>query len=146
MDIVDVALHVEPLTEAVKELKDQLNVFAMSINAKLDAIAETLTRQADIFNQKLDQLMERTKPKSSCLFCSIDDNKDNHPTGRCCRFPDPVSRAAQAANLQLCNRCLQPRHPGDCGVQCTYCGRDHNALLCPSRSSQSSSPFKRRKI
>ncbi|KAK6030618.1 hypothetical protein OSTOST_03243 [Ostertagia ostertagi] len=146
MDIVDVALHIEPLSDAIKDLKEQFNLFTMTFNAKLDALVDILNRQSENVNNKLELLIERTKPKSSCLFCPVEDNKDNHPTGRCCRFPDAVSRAVQAANLRLCNKCLQPRHSDDCGIHCVFCQGDHNVLLCPRKAPAASTSFKRRKF
>uniref|UniRef100_A0A7I4YG21 t-SNARE coiled-coil homology domain-containing protein n=1 Tax=Haemonchus contortus TaxID=6289 RepID=A0A7I4YG21_HAECO len=146
MDEVDVAMHIQPLVEAVKDLREQLNVVAVGLNSKIDALADMLTRQSDTINRKVELLMERTQPKSNCLFCLIEDNKDCHPTGRCCRYPDAVSRAVRASNLNLCNRCLQPRHREDCGILCTYFGREHNVLLCPSKLSQSTGSLKRKKF
>ncbi|KAK6061260.1 hypothetical protein COOONC_01076 [Cooperia oncophora] len=146
MDEVDIAIHIDPLVEAVKDLKDQLNMVIMSLNAKLDAVMEALNRQTETMSNKLDLLLERTKPKSSCVFCTFEDNKDNHPTGRCYRFADPVSRAVQASHLHLCNRCLQPRHCEDCGITCSFCSGNHNVLLCPAKASASSTPYKRRKV
>ncbi|VDL67380.1 unnamed protein product [Nippostrongylus brasiliensis] len=145
MGEVDLAVHIEPLSDAIKELNEQLTAFAMTTNAKLDAVADILNRQQDSLNQKLTALIQQTTPHSSCLFCSVEDNRDNHPTGRCYRFPDAVSRAVQAANLQLCNRCLQKKHQEDCGICCTYCGKDRNVLICPIKASGASS-FKRRKM
>ncbi|VDP07335.1 unnamed protein product [Heligmosomoides polygyrus] len=146
MDEVDMALHFEPLAEAVRDLKEQLNSFAITFASKIDAVADGLARQTEALNKKMDLLLERTQPRSNCIFCTINDNKDCHPTGRCCRYPDAVSRAVQANNLGLCNRCLQPRHSEDCGILCTYCGREHNVLLCPSKLSQANASLKRRKF
>ncbi|KAK6030960.1 hypothetical protein OSTOST_02897 [Ostertagia ostertagi] len=146
MDEVDVALHIEPLVDAVKDLKEQLNAFAVALTAKIDSLADILTRRAESLNQKVELLLERTQPRSNCIFCPINDNKDCHPTGRCCRYPDAVSRAVRANNLGLCNRCLQPRHNEDCGILCTYCGRDHNVLLCPNTLSHATTSAKRRKF
>ncbi|VDP39760.1 unnamed protein product [Heligmosomoides polygyrus] len=120
MDEVDVALYIEPLSDAIKDLREQFNLFTMSFNTKMDALVDILNRQSKVVNNKIDLILERTIPKSSCVFCAVDGNKDNHPTGRCCRFPDAVSRAVQAANLRLCNKCLQPRHADSSRIQCTY--------------------------
>ncbi|XGW22653.1 hypothetical protein V3C99_005120 [Haemonchus contortus] len=146
MDEVDVAIHIEPLSDAIKELKEQLTVFVMSFDAKMEALVDLVSRQNNIIDKKLDLIMERTKPHSSCVFCSVEENRDNHPTGRCCRFPDAVSRAIQVTNLQLCNRCLQPKHSEDCGILCTFCGKEHNVLICPGKASLGTSSFKRRKF
>ncbi|KHJ94289.1 hypothetical protein OESDEN_05781 [Oesophagostomum dentatum] len=85
-------------------------------------------------------------PPSFCSFCSIEDSKDCHPTGRCCRFPDAVSRAIQAASLNLCQKYLRARHPEDCGITYTYCSRDHNVLLCPSKSTHIIPAYKHHKV
>ncbi|KAK6015070.1 hypothetical protein OSTOST_19513 [Ostertagia ostertagi] len=146
MDEVDVAIHIEPLRDALKELKEQLTMFVMSVDAKMEALVDLVNRHNNVVNQKLDLIMERTKPHSSCVFCSIEDNRDNHPTGRCCRFPDAVSRAIQVTNLRLCNRCLQPKHNEDCGILCTFCGKEHNVLICPGKASLGTSSYKRRKF
>uniref|UniRef100_A0A7I4Z1A7 AMP-binding domain-containing protein n=1 Tax=Haemonchus contortus TaxID=6289 RepID=A0A7I4Z1A7_HAECO len=129
MDEVGVAMPIEPLVETVKDLKEQLNVVAVGLNSKIDVPADMLTRQSDTLNRKVELPLERTQPKSNSLR-PIEDNKNYHPTGRCCRYSDAVSRAVQSSHLNLCNR---PRN--DCGILCTYCGREHNGLLCPSKLS-----------
>ncbi|KAK5984922.1 hypothetical protein GCK32_000992 [Trichostrongylus colubriformis] len=146
MDEVDVAVHIEPLVEALRDLKEQLALSFVSLDGKIDTMTSILNHQFEALNRRIDIILERTAPKSNCVFCSIEDNNDSHPTGRCCRFRDAVSRAVQAANLRLCNRCLQPRHANNCGVVCSYCSQDHNVLLCPHKYSSASSSFKRRKI
>ncbi|EYB80848.1 hypothetical protein Y032_0398g720 [Ancylostoma ceylanicum] len=93
----------------------------------------------------LNLLIERSTPKSACVFCSLAENADSHHSGRCPRFPDPVSRAVQASKLGLCERCLKPSHPNDCGIACQYCRMPHNSLLCPSRSFHYASTSKKRK-
>ncbi|CAJ0605089.1 unnamed protein product [Cylicocyclus nassatus] len=108
----------------------------------MQAVQATSERWSIIHHQ-LTIMVERTTPRSNCMFCTVEDNKDQHPTGRCCKFPDAVSRAVQASALGLCERCLQPKHHEDCGVTCPICGRLHNVLLCPNRGQNG--PFKRRK-
>ncbi|VDL84706.1 unnamed protein product [Nippostrongylus brasiliensis] len=71
MDEVDVAIHIEPLTDAIKDLKDQFNLFTLSFNSKMDALVEMLNRQSEMLNKKIDLVIERTKPKSSCVFCAV---------------------------------------------------------------------------
>ncbi|XGW34035.1 hypothetical protein V3C99_018079 [Haemonchus contortus] len=39
MDELDVAVHIEPLAEAVRDLKEQPNVVAIGLNSKIDALA-----------------------------------------------------------------------------------------------------------
>ncbi|VDL66139.1 unnamed protein product [Nippostrongylus brasiliensis] len=144
MDEVDLAIHFDPLMDAVKELKSELSKFICDTNNRLDALHQELASHRTALMGSVDEILLRTAPKSNCLFCSVEDNKDSHPTGRCCRFPDPVSRAVQASTLRLCNKCLQRIHPDDCGIRCSFCGREHNVLLCPEKATQAQS-YKRRK-
>ncbi|VDO54785.1 unnamed protein product [Haemonchus placei] len=90
MDEVEVAMHIDPLAEAVKDLKEQLNVVAVGLNSKFDALADMLTRQSVTLKRKVELSLERTQPKSNFLFCPIEDNKNCHPTGRCCRYSDAI--------------------------------------------------------
>ncbi|EYC39968.1 hypothetical protein Y032_0635g925 [Ancylostoma ceylanicum] len=146
MDEIDVAIHLEPMAEAIKELKEKTEFCLLSLNAKVDGIAQLTNERWHCVQQILDLLLERTKPRSNCVFCTVEDNKDQHPTGRCCKYPDAVSRAVQAAALGLCERCLQPKHVEDCGVSCPICTRNHNVLLCPNRGTQAVPMYKRRKV
>lgn len=91
----------------------------------------------------LKTVLERSAPTSACAFCSVEENRDAHFTGRCTRFPDSVSRTAQASRLLLCLRCLKPSHQDDCGVKCGGCGLDHNSLLCTQRRAFNGNPMKR---
>ncbi|VDO35550.1 unnamed protein product [Haemonchus placei] len=100
MDDVDVAIHLEPLVDALTDIKDQLNMFTAPFNVRIDAIADLLNRQSEMVYNKLDALHERPRLRSSCVFCTFEDNKDHRPTGWCYRFVDPVSRAVQASNLR----------------------------------------------
>ncbi|EYC45671.1 hypothetical protein Y032_0420g1141 [Ancylostoma ceylanicum] len=70
-------------------------------------------------------LLERTEPKSNCVFCPVDENRDSHPSGRCLRYADPVSRTSRLTTLGFCLRC-KPRHDDDCVVNCINCGLVHN--------------------
>ncbi|VDO32159.1 unnamed protein product, partial [Heligmosomoides polygyrus] len=45
MDEVDVALYIEPLSDAIKDLREQFNLFTMSFNTKMDALVDILNRQ-----------------------------------------------------------------------------------------------------
>ncbi|KIH56165.1 hypothetical protein ANCDUO_13659 [Ancylostoma duodenale] len=74
-----------------------------------------------------DLLVERSAPKTNSVFCLVDDNRDNHFSGRCSRYSDPVARTPQAMVLRLCLKCLKPEHEAeDCRMRC---GR----LLCSSK-------------
>ncbi|KAK6742034.1 hypothetical protein RB195_009728 [Necator americanus] len=95
-----------------------------------------LLPRLDSLEKACQTLLERTAPKSSCLFCTVDENRDNHHSGRCPRFPDPISKTAQATKLNLCLLCLKAAHEDTCGVKCGSCGLGHNFLLCSSKRPQ----------
>ncbi|RCN42697.1 hypothetical protein ANCCAN_11337 [Ancylostoma caninum] len=67
-------------------------------------------------NRMLRTLLERTAPKSNCMFCPVESNRDSHHSSRCPRYPDPVAKASQATKLGLCLRCLKAAHEDDCVV------------------------------
>ncbi|KAK6764974.1 hypothetical protein RB195_025056 [Necator americanus] len=77
-----------------------------------------LLPRLDSLEKACQTLLERTAPKSSCLFCTVYENRDNHHSGRCPRFPDPSSKTAQATKLNLCLLCLKAAHEDTCGVKC----------------------------
>ncbi|KAL6739058.1 hypothetical protein Aduo_012547 [Ancylostoma duodenale] len=131
---------------------DDSETFA-PISAAIRALARvideshfTLAGQLQSAHNACAELLERSKPKSSCLFCSLAENLDSHTTNRCNRFPDPVSRALQAARLHLCERCLKAQHGDDCGVKCAMCGLPHNTLLCHGRARPEGQAFKCRRF
>ncbi|EYC30614.1 hypothetical protein Y032_0005g2750 [Ancylostoma ceylanicum] len=99
---------------------------------RLDAIEQTCRT----LEQVARTLLERSAPKSNCTFCPVGENRDNHHSGRCPKYPDPVSKAAQATTLGLCLRCLNPMHEDACLVKCGNCGLGHNFLLCHNRRPQ----------
>ncbi|RCN45213.1 hypothetical protein ANCCAN_08786 [Ancylostoma caninum] len=136
MDEVAIAIHIEPLLDAVKELNERFAHMSMLMETKFEAVHR--------MEAKLQAYDRRSTSRSNCAFYAYEDNKDQHVTSRCCRYPDPVSHAIQASTRQLCEKCLQPRHREECGITCQICGRAHNVLLCPSRGGNHS--FKRRKV
>ncbi|VDO38335.1 unnamed protein product [Haemonchus placei] len=69
MDEVDAAIHIEPLSDAIKELKEQLNMFVMSFDAKMEALVDLVSRQNNTIDQKLDLIMEKAALKLRFLFC-----------------------------------------------------------------------------
>ncbi|VDO86374.1 unnamed protein product [Heligmosomoides polygyrus] len=80
---------------------------------KLDSLHNMVacsTGRLDRIEAALQVLRDRTLPKSPCIFCTIAENPDSHHSGRCPRFPDPVSRAVQASKMGLCECCLKPAH------------------------------------
>lgn len=97
MDVLDAAIQIESIADATKELKQQITAFSMAFDAKVDALIDMVNRQADNMNRKMDLVIERTKPKPSCVFCCVEDNKDSHPTGRCCRY-----QRVRSVNVLLC--------------------------------------------
>ncbi|KAL6738009.1 hypothetical protein Aduo_011605 [Ancylostoma duodenale] len=143
MDEVAFAIHIEPLLEAVKELNERFAHMSMMMETKFEAVhgMEAKLRAND---RVMETLLERSTSRSNCAFCAYEDNKDMHVTSRCCRCPDPVSRAIQASTRQLCEKWLQPKHLEECGISCQVCGPAHSVLLCPSRRGNNS--FKRRKV
>ncbi|KIH64016.1 hypothetical protein ANCDUO_05676 [Ancylostoma duodenale] len=72
------------------------------LTSRLDAIHNTLA----VF-QNLDtihtHLMERTTPKSQCVFCPLEDNIDLHHSARCPRFLKSYSRTFEASRIGLCD-------------------------------------------
>ncbi|KAK6762173.1 hypothetical protein RB195_023040 [Necator americanus] len=90
----------------------------------------------DSLEKARQTLLERTAPKSSCLLCTVDENRDNHHSGRCPQFPDPISKTTQATKLNLYLLCLKTAHEDICGVKCGSCCLGHNFLLCSSKRPQ----------
>ncbi|KAK6750575.1 hypothetical protein RB195_002507 [Necator americanus] len=102
-----------------------------------------LLPRLDSLENACQTLLERTAPKSICLFCTVDENRDNHHSGRCPRFPDPISKTAQATKLNLRLLCLKAAHEDTCGVKCGSCGLGHNFLLRTSKRQRPQPPTKR---
>ncbi|CAJ0596963.1 unnamed protein product [Cylicocyclus nassatus] len=98
-------------------MRERMESALAAINGKVDAIIQLMHEQ----RHQLEVMVERTNLRSNCVFCTVADNRDQHPTGRCCKYPDAVARAVQAAALELCERCLQSKHRDECGVTCPAC-------------------------
>ncbi|KAK5964758.1 hypothetical protein GCK32_013744, partial [Trichostrongylus colubriformis] len=114
------------------DLDEEIRLMEYTQAATLDAIGNTLqalTNRLDSLytltaemRADITVLLERTAPKSSCIFCTVTENVDGHYTGRCHRYSDPVSRAMRVAELRLCSRCLRPDHGAAlCTVSCSIC-------------------------
>ncbi|KAK5976305.1 hypothetical protein GCK32_022882 [Trichostrongylus colubriformis] len=133
------------------DLEQELQLFELERQAAMDAISNTLqgiTNRLDTLfavvaemRDEVHTLLERTTPKSTCVFCTLAENVDGHFTGRCHRYLDPVSRAMRVSELHLCARCLRPEHGSAiCTVSCNLCRGSHNTVLC------SGPPMKKRKV
>ncbi|KAK6743586.1 hypothetical protein RB195_010702 [Necator americanus] len=64
----------------------------------------------DSLEKAFQTLLERTAPNSSCVFCTVDENRDNHYAGTGPRLPDSDSKTAQATKLNLCLLLLNTAH------------------------------------
>uniref|UniRef100_A0A7I4Y0Y8 40S ribosomal protein S12 n=1 Tax=Haemonchus contortus TaxID=6289 RepID=A0A7I4Y0Y8_HAECO len=104
-------------------------------------ILHNLMPMMKAMDAKLNQLLERTAPKSSRVFCTVEDNKDNHFTARCSKFPDSVSRTAQASKLHLCVKCLKPEHDLECGMKCGNAPAEGLMLSSSKGLETEASPF-----
>ncbi|KAK6026568.1 hypothetical protein OSTOST_07450 [Ostertagia ostertagi] len=83
----------------------------------------------------LEVLVARSTPRSACIFCTLEENVDSHPSGRCPRYPNTYSRTFQVSKMGLCGQCLKPAHEAACKVMCGICRQPHNALLCPVKAN-----------
>ncbi|XGW05416.1 hypothetical protein V3C99_016069, partial [Haemonchus contortus] len=129
----------------VSAMLDQTDSVSSPSNAAIMAALEHVVGRLHTLEAAVNELLKRSEPRSSCIFCPVADNRDGHNTSRCNRFPDAVAKSMQVARLGLCGRCLKPAHDDeDCGVQCAACGRPHNVLLCANRG-QGGGGFKRRR-
>ncbi|EYC40107.1 hypothetical protein Y032_0629g849 [Ancylostoma ceylanicum] len=133
----DLRQAMDELDNVCLDAADQQTVLLQRILSQLTTLnfrMERLESDSRALTSNTDLLVERSAPKSNCVFCSVEDNRDNHFSGRCSRFSDPVARTAQAMVLRLCLKCLKPEHGAeDCRMRCGGCGRDHNQLLCSSK-------------
>ncbi|KAK6019688.1 hypothetical protein OSTOST_14670 [Ostertagia ostertagi] len=133
------------------DLDREIQLLEFERQTSMDAIRDTLqsitTRLDSLFamvgemKQDVRTLLDRTAPKSSCVFCLVNDNVDNHLTSRCHRYPDPISRAMRISELRLCERCLRQEHGAAvCTVTCNNCRGPHNTVLCAGH------PIRKRKL
>ncbi|KAL6738101.1 hypothetical protein Aduo_011687 [Ancylostoma duodenale] len=93
----------------VEELTSSTTARMSHLDSRLKATINALPnfRQLD---EILFQLLERTAPKSACVFSTIAENADSHPSGRCPRFSGTYARTLQASKLGLCGKCLKWRN------------------------------------
>ncbi|RCN37454.1 hypothetical protein ANCCAN_16661 [Ancylostoma caninum] len=106
------------------------------LSSKIDSILPLLERlelDNELLLERTGKIMALTAPKSNCVFCPVEENRDSHYSSRCCKYADPVSRTVQDGKLGLCLKCLKSSHGDDCRVACVGCGLGHNQLLCNSK-------------
>ncbi|KIH62282.1 hypothetical protein ANCDUO_07437 [Ancylostoma duodenale] len=93
-DITNMSLsNSSDLLQAMEDLDmpDQSAVISLlrQISSKLDDIFPRLER-LELDNQLLLErtglIVTHTAPKSNCVFCSVEENKDSHYSSRCCTF------------------------------------------------------------
>ncbi|VDP22757.1 unnamed protein product [Heligmosomoides polygyrus] len=113
---------ISAVLKAVKELNKSVQL----ISSRLQYLQTAM----DTVMERTEVVLTRTAPKSNCIFCTVEENRDSHYSGRCMKYADPVSRTVQASKLNLCLKCLKPSHGDDCQVKCASCGLGHNQLLC----------------
>ncbi|EYC03856.1 hypothetical protein Y032_0091g2460 [Ancylostoma ceylanicum] len=119
LDEVDVVTHIELITDAIKSLEQKLGLFARSLEERIDSTIQRLEMRMRAYNQVLDTLLDRSKPRSNCMFWTDEDNRD--ATGSYHRYADAIARAMQANVMGQCTRCLNARDAADSGVRCIMC-------------------------
>ncbi|VDP05042.1 unnamed protein product [Heligmosomoides polygyrus] len=88
-----------------------------------DALQELSTPKPAI-----SALIKRTRQKSACIFCTLEDNLDSHPSGLCPRFSETYARTFQVSKMGLCGLCLKPAHEEEC-LRGSVCRQPYKALL-----------------
>ncbi|VDP09922.1 unnamed protein product [Heligmosomoides polygyrus] len=116
--------------------------FISVIVNRLDKIDKSLKRLSSIPDalQELSMvkpaifaLIERTRPKQACIFCTLEDSLDSHTSGRCPQFSGTYARMLQVSKMGLCRQRLMPAYEEECMVRCSVCRQPHNTLLCQER-------------
>ncbi|CAJ0595289.1 unnamed protein product [Cylicocyclus nassatus] len=82
MDAFDISLQIDQVKDSLKEIKDDATAAALATQSRIDALSDMLKDHIQGMEQKIAVILERTKPRSMCVFCTYEDNKDSHPTGR----------------------------------------------------------------
>ncbi|EYC18982.1 hypothetical protein Y032_0026g1495 [Ancylostoma ceylanicum] len=106
------------------------------ISSKIDSFLPRLERlelDNELLLERTGKIMAHTAPKSNCVLCPLEENRDSHYSNRCCKYVDPASTTVQPGKLGSCLKCLKPSHRDDCKVACVACGLGHNQLLCNLR-------------
>lgn len=134
LDDIDTTPAFQTIATAIRAMADQMAKDYRDVMLNVDSL-----------NRASGELLKRTEPQSSCVFCTLAENQDNHSTMRCSRYADSVSRITQAAKIGLCVKCLKTAHERECGVKCSFCGMLHNSVLCQNRGRNYNQSFKKRK-
>lgn len=132
-DATTIMAYLIPTLEDLQATQSAMQTTQSAMQAEM--LVDQLALRAELkhLHAALQVILVRTAPCSSCAFCTVEENRDTHLTGRCTRYPDTVARTAQASRRRLCLRCLKDEHSDDCGVRCGNCGLDHNSILCSVR-------------
>ncbi|EYB93485.1 hypothetical protein Y032_0181g839 [Ancylostoma ceylanicum] len=93
LDEVDVFTLIEPITDAIKSHEQKLDLFARSLEERIDSTIQRLEMRMRAYYQALDTLLDHSEPRSNCVFCPYEDNRDAHSTGRCPLYADAIARA-----------------------------------------------------
>lgn len=99
LDDIDTTPAFQTIATAIRAMADQMAKDYRDVMLNVDSL-----------NRASGELLKRTEPQSSCVFCTLAENQDNHSTMRCSRYADSVSRITQAAKIGLCVKCLKTAH------------------------------------
>ncbi|KAL6726689.1 hypothetical protein Aduo_008633 [Ancylostoma duodenale] len=119
--------------DLLRKVDDKIEKLTAEVSQQ-GLVMAAVSQKLSVIEAACASSMERTGTRQPCLFCSKEQNKDGHISGRCHQFPDVVVRALRVAELSLCRQCLKDRHDHTCAVRCSCCHGDQYILLCPSRS------------
>ncbi|EYC19101.1 hypothetical protein Y032_0025g1173 [Ancylostoma ceylanicum] len=107
------------------KVDDKIEKLAAEVSQQGLSMA-SVSQKLFVIEASCASLMKRTGSRQPCLFCSKEQNKDGHISGRCHQYPDVIIRALRVAELSLCRQSLKDRHEHACAVRCV--------LLCPNRN------------
>ncbi|VDO15548.1 unnamed protein product [Haemonchus placei] len=83
---------------------DQTDNASSPSNADIMAALEHVVGRLHSLEAAVNELLKRSEPRSSCIFCPVADNRDGHNTTRCNRFPEAVAKlvfVVVASNLHM---------------------------------------------
>ncbi|VDO21536.1 unnamed protein product [Haemonchus placei] len=75
----------------VSAMLDQAESTSSPTNADIMAALEHVVGRLHTLEAAANELLKRSEPRSSCIFCPVADNRNGHNTSRCNRFPDAVA-------------------------------------------------------